>query len=419
MHTLARRGLQHFFSYMPSVLAPAAWARFVKGAEVRGLPPFRLWALTPAPQMLLDAFESDPLPKQPPLTDALPLGCAPPGTGVGVKYLTSAKLLRLQLADAAFRRALLLQLLLLVRYTQTGPSAGGPAATHALKPAAADAAAKLAARAQAALAAVPPEGPAVAAAAATVLSRDAAWAAWKGAGCKPFERPPAPEATPAPAPPKAEKTLPAGMRRRAAPVRDHAVKLGVPELDRLWSGHPDLGAAAGRGDRAAPDHLEFMEPIREQLDAAFCADMGIDPEYKRCNDKVFAWRALRLVARANLGAFSRAAEQGGAGLEALARVLFNVPLPAGEPRKEEAAPAAAAEEEPAAAEEAAEEVVAAAKTEAAVAVEPAAEPAGEAAAAEAAAEEAALAEMEAAMAEAEGEAAGPGTGSRKRPAPDA
>ena len=52
--------------------------------------------------------------------------------------------------------------------------------------------------------------------------------------CKPFERPPAPEA--APAPPPAAAAPPPGMRKRRAPAAPvYAVRLGSAELDRLWN----------------------------------------------------------------------------------------------------------------------------------------------------------------------------------------
>ncbi len=161
--------------------------------------------------------------------------------------------------------------------------------------------------------------------------------------------------------------------------------------------------------------MEFLEPIREQLDPAFCAENDIEDAYKRRNDKAFCWKALRLVTRANLAAFSKAAErEGGADIENVTRELFGFPkqAPAAAPTpvaaavkeevKEEATPAA----EPAVAAEAVpqEEADAAAGLDAAMAeadeggVKDEA-PASEAeAAAAAAVEDEAFAEMEAAAA---------------------
>ena len=300
-------GLQHYFSHMPSVLPPLYWARFARGAE-----------------LLLDAFEADPLPEErvgAAGKGAMPLGVAASGTGQ--KYLTSSKLLRLELRDPAFRRALLLQLCLLLRFARGPPQPQPP-----LRNKAPEEAARLAERAEACLAAVPPSGKAVAAALAVAMDRDRHWVAWKAGSCKPFERPPAPEAVAEPPAPAAAP--PPGMRKRRAPAApSYAVRLGSAELDRLWSTHAALGEAVRSADRGPPEHLEFLEPIREQLDPAYCAENDIEPEYKRMHDKVFCWKALRLVTRVSLGAFAKAAEREGqnADIEAVARVLYGLPPP--------------------------------------------------------------------------------------------
>jgi hypothetical protein len=241
------------------------------------------------------------------------------------------------------------------------------------------------------------------------------------------------------------------MRRRAKPAApQYALRLGSAELDRLWNAHAAVGAAARSAERGPPDHLAFLEPIREQLEPSFCADNDIEPAYKRMHDRVFCWKALRLVARANLGAFGKSAEYaGGADIENVTRVLYGLPPPApmpkgpegeapgdvpmaeagaaeAEPPAAEAAAAAEAADAPAAAEaEAAAPDAAAAAAEApdAAAADADAEAAAAAAAA-AAAEEAAAAAMEAEVAAAEAEAAAaeeapapspaPGRPSRKR-----
>ena len=312
--------LQHTFNHMPSALPPAGWARFCAGAE-----------------LLLSAFELDPIPG-----DSVPLHSAPlgtvhaddrdgsvlGGTGGTPKYLTSATLLRLELKDPAFRRALLLQLTLLLRFV-TGP----PAPTPPLKGPALEQAGKLAARAAACLGAVPPDGPAFLARVDAALERDRNWVAWKATGCKDlFERAPQGEAAPA----AAEEQLaspaqqgPGAMRkRRAPPPRDahYRVRLGNGELDRLWNEHGDLNEAAKSSDRGLPSHSVFLEPIREQLDPAWCAEMDIDEGMKRKHDKAFCWKALRLVCRANLGAFTKAAErEGGADMDNITREVFSMP----------------------------------------------------------------------------------------------
>jgi hypothetical protein len=72
--------------------------------------------------------------------------------------------------------------------------------------------------------------------------------------------------------------------------------------------------------------------------------MDIEEGMKRKHDKTFCWKALRLVCRANLGAFTKAAERdGGADMDNITREVF------GMPRAPPAVPAAAVKS-PAAAE---------------------------------------------------------------------
>ena len=309
--------LQHTFSHMPSALPAAGWARFAAGAE-----------------LLLSAFELDPVPADSVPHNSAPLGTvdrertAAGGTGGTPKYLTSATLLRLELRDPAFRRALLLQLTLTLRF-----AIGPPSPTPPLKGPALEQAGKLAARAAACLSAVPPDGPAFLARVESALERDRNWVAWKATGCKDlFERAPQGEAAPAAAEemasPPQQQGAGALRKRRAPPPRDahYTVRLGNGELDRLWNEHRDLNEAAKSSDRGVPSHSAFLEPIREQLDPAWCAEMDIEEGMKRKHDKAFCWKALRLVCRANLGAFTKAAErEGGADMDNITREVFSMP----------------------------------------------------------------------------------------------
>lgn len=43
-----------------------------------------------------------------------------------------------------------------------------------------------------------------------------------------------------------------------------------------------------------------------QADPAYCAEMDLDEEFKRKNDKVYHWRALRLCMRNDYTAFGKA-----------------------------------------------------------------------------------------------------------------
>jgi len=139
-------------------------------------------------------------------------------------------------------------------------------------------------------------------------------------------------------------------RRRPAPPPSAAykVRLGNPELDRLWNEQADLTAASTRPERGPPALMAFVEPLREQLDPAWCAEMELEEAYKRKHDRTLVWQTLRLVTRSNLAAFGKAAEwEGGAAdIENVVRELHGMPRP---PKAAAGAPGAAPGAEAAAA----------------------------------------------------------------------
>jgi len=53
-----------------------------------------------------------------------------------------------------------------------------------------------------------------------------------------------------------------------------------------------------------PSLQEFLKPLEEQV----APDSGIEEEYKLKNNKVYTWKALRLVAKHRLQYFSKLAE---------------------------------------------------------------------------------------------------------------
>jgi len=99
------------------------------------------------------------------------------------KFLTSPKLLQLQLRDAYFRRHFLVQLLIFLQTVSTERK-GAPS----LSPSQQEAAAALRARATELLAGIAPNGPAFAAAFENLLNRERHWMEWKAAGCAAFDR---------------------------------------------------------------------------------------------------------------------------------------------------------------------------------------------------------------------------------------
>jgi len=207
------------------------------------------------------------------------------GSGnLGVMYLTSAKLLSLQMRDPQLRRQVLVQAAI-VLYNVRWNAAGAAAAGAAPPKVTAEMAAPLLQRVKKVLAATPPEGKKFVEAVFNILEREENWVSWKKNKAPSFEKAP-------------EKLVPARpkMKRLKAGVR-----MGNPELDRLWNLSADNESvlAMPEGTSLVPSCEEFLEPIRDDVDP----EAGIEEEYKNKHDKVFCWKALRLVARVHLASF--------------------------------------------------------------------------------------------------------------------
>ena len=85
------------------------------------------------------------------------------------------------------------------------------------------------------------------------------------------------------------------------------VKLGTEELTRLWNcGSTELGELT---ESSVPTLARHLEPAVEQMqeNAAMTEEQKseIDPDDLYKNDKLFVWRALRLMAKSDVKAFER------------------------------------------------------------------------------------------------------------------
>ena len=317
----------------------------------------------------------------------------------GVTYLTAAPLLRLQLRDAAFRRHFLTQCAVFLNHrddiapteglrSSSGSSRSGKETASvedpktSLERADADAASERKTRAEAEqlrrrvfrqLAATPPAGAKFAEAVSLALRRERHWTRWKRENCRAFERAPEPGGLDGVPPPEPEPPLAppaaAGGRARARRVPKRAketeagsdatrVRLGVPELDRLWNLPGGDAGDAGRGPGGAADtgagegkrKLEaFMRRVHEDADP----EAEIEEPYKARHDAAFRWRLTRLLAAEDMGAFVKLAS--GEDLELVAAEALGLPPwpekakpgdQAGDGEKEEAAgPSKAADAE--------------------------------------------------------------------------
>lgn len=248
------------------------------------------------------------------------------------KYLTSCKLLKLQLRDAVFRRHFLLQALILLQCLQ-GPRRDVTATRDVtLGKEAQSELAELRDRLLRSMEASGEGGEAFSEFLRRLHTREALWVKWKIASCPPLDKV-LPQgdvggAAEGPELPAALKAV--GKRKRDAEVARarkprpmyflppgvKPVSLGHPDLDRLWNLSTDNTSCLDFEDQATvPTLRDFMRPVVSQADPA----EGVQREDKVQNDKVFCWKALRLMARADLAAFAKA---GASHLEAAIPVLF-------------------------------------------------------------------------------------------------
>ena len=206
------------------------------------------------------------------------------------KYLTSEKLLDLQLSDSNFRRYVLLQFLILfqylnaqVRFKNTVQTLTDEQSTWVR-----DTTEKV----FKILRETPPDGDQFGHTIEHILSREENWNSWKNDGCTNYIR--------KDEDPKAKVGL--GRNRKRCFGDDlkaksgKLIKMGNTELTRLWNlNHDNMAAALSEKRNFLPTLESFFEPAIEQADPAG----GIEEQYKLVNNPTYGWKALRLLARKN------------------------------------------------------------------------------------------------------------------------
>jgi len=298
-------GLQRWFANPPAALAPGQWAEVSRGVRA-----------------VLDRFSSEKVT----VTENALLGGKGGNGATSVKYLSSARLLPLQLRDAAFRRHFLLQALILmtwVEYPFLKDWAGKGAKGRVLEDLQ-----EVRKKVFTALEAIPEKGSEFASAIRGVLTGELAWATWKQANC-----PPEPLQVAALAPPAGAATAKLGppqKRLRPSPDAHYGVHVGTEELDRLWNLTEDNVSTLGADDRGGFKTLrQLMEPVIEEMnEEAEASGAGEqDDALKASKNSIYSWKTLRLVARDSLPAFAGAVRAGG-DLAVAARALYPDEVPA-------------------------------------------------------------------------------------------
>lgn len=203
------------------------------------------------------------------------------------KFLTSEKLMDLQLSDSNFRRHILLQYLILFQYLKGQVKFKSSSCilnddqclwmedttkmVYQL------------------LRETPPDGDKFATMVEHILNTEENWNSWKNEGCPSFvkERP----ADAKPVRPTRKRQAPEDFLGKGP---DRKIFMGNDELTRLWNLNPDNMEACKSDSREfMPTLEEFFEEAIEQADPANM----VEDEYKVVRNSNYGWRALRLLSR--------------------------------------------------------------------------------------------------------------------------
>lgn len=203
-----------------------------------------------------------------------------------IKYLTSTKLMGLELKDPNFRRHILVQCLILFDYLKAPgktdkdlPSGTMEEITNCEE------------RVKRLLEVIPPKGKDFLKSIEHILEREKNWVWWKRDGCPPFEKQPL-----------EKKAIQDGAKRRRPRWR-----LGNKELSQLWKWADQNPDALTDPQRVRiPAINDYWKPLADDMDES----AGIEAEYHHRNNRVYCWKGLRFSARQDLEGFSRFTEHG-------------------------------------------------------------------------------------------------------------
>ncbi|KFV75661.1 THO complex subunit 1, partial [Dryobates pubescens] len=195
------------------------------------------------------------------------------------KFLTSEKLMDLQLSDSNFRRHILLQYLILFQYLkgQVKFKSSNYVLTDEQSLWIEDTTKAV----YQLLSENPPDGERFSKMVEHILNTEENWNSWKNEGCPSFVKERPVRKRPAP-----EDFLGKGPNKK--------ILMGNEELTRLWNLCPDnMEACKSESREYMPTLEEFFEEAIEQADP----ENMVENKYKAVNNSNYGWRALRLLAR--------------------------------------------------------------------------------------------------------------------------
>jgi len=210
------------------------------------------------------------------------------------KFLTSSRLMNLQLKDAYFGRHCLVQYLILIQCLRS-ISEKPRTPIQTLKEAQKKQLAKYDERVLKLLENMTVDGHKFTEAVVSILDRENNWIQWKGKGCKPYEK---------------EVQAPAkklqGKRKREQGAGELGC-MGDPALSKLFEQQADqLQTLQGESRNFQPKMKKQMVQVMEEIDPV----NEIEEEFRKTKEKVFAWRTIRIVAGQKLNMIKHASGQG-------------------------------------------------------------------------------------------------------------
>ncbi|KAI5077852.1 hypothetical protein GOP47_0007676 [Adiantum capillus-veneris] len=208
-------------------------------------------------------------------------------TAFQIKYLTSSKLMSLELKDSSFRRHILVQCLIIFDYLKTPSKTDKEGLRELLR----EEVKVLEERVKKLLEVTPPKGKDFLANIEHILEREQNWVWWKRDGCSAFDR----------VIPEKKSTQEQSKKRKTR------WRLGNKELSQLWRWAEQNSNSLTDQQRARmPPVPEYWKALADDMDTS----AGIEGEYHHRNNRVYCWKGLRFSARQDLDGFSRFTDRG-------------------------------------------------------------------------------------------------------------
>ncbi|CAG9767192.1 unnamed protein product [Ceutorhynchus assimilis] len=215
------------------------------------------------------------------------------------KYLTSQKLLDLQLQDVSFRRSLLLQFLIIFQYFTS--SVKFKSDSHELKADQKEWIQTSTEKVYNLLKETPPDGENFAIIVQNILKREELWNSWKNDGCPEIKKF-LPQHEPIEIPKRKKPQMLLGDIIKEANM-ENKFHLGNSELNKLWNICPNNLEACKDRD-FLPSLQEYFQDAITQVESG----VVVKDDENLMKDSNFGWRALRLLAKRSPYFFSIAVQ---------------------------------------------------------------------------------------------------------------